>query len=90
MILIQCYGRNFDFSGPWSNFLPALATEKQSFDRFLQGIQDVEMITGHLYAGQLEVDIFEMKSLRVIRGQRELFNETDPDAKGFLIDWESE
>lgn len=41
------------------------------------------MITGHLYAGQLEVDIFEMKSLRVIRGQRELFNETDPDAKGF-------
>lgn len=61
-------------------------SEKACFDRFLQGIQDVEMITGHLYAGQLEVDIFEMKSLRVIRGQRELFNETDPDAKGFLID----
>ena len=34
------------------------------------------MITGHLYAGQLEVDIFEMKSLRVIRGQQDLFNET--------------
>lgn len=35
------------------------------------------MITGHLYAGQLEVDIFEMKSLRVIRGQQDLFNETN-------------
>ena len=45
------------------------------------------MITGHLYAGQLEVDVFEMKSLRVIRGQRELFNETDPTDQVEAQNW---
>lgn len=65
LILIQCYGRDFNFSG----------------------IQDVQMITGHLYAGQLEVDVFEMKSLRVIRGQRELFNETDPTDQVEAQNW---